>query len=226
MTTLKEIQVRLNSLGFSAGIADGKIGPKTIGAMSSALDALSAANQPEGAPSGTSGTIPASWLPSASMARIILHWTAGANKATDFDRTHYHILVESDGSLIRGVPSIDLNQSPVKPGYAAHTLNCNSGSIGVSLCGMAGAIERPFNAGKYPITAKQFDAAAKAVAQLCRRYSIAVTPETVLSHAEVQGTLGITQRGKWDIAILPFDPALNTARKVGDAFRALVKSYL
>lgn len=172
-------------------------------------------------------TIPSTWLPTASIQRVILHWTAGAHKATDFDRLHYHLLIEGDGALVRGIPSIALNSLPkAKAGYAAHTLNCNTGSIGVSMCAMAGALERPFSAGSQPLTKAQWDAASTAVAELCRRYSIPVGSKTVLSHAEVQANLGIKQRGKWDIAKLPFDPAFDTARKCGDRFRAEVKAKL
>lgn len=170
--------------------------------------------------------MPADWMPWAHMSRIIVHWTAGGNKASATDRRHYHLLIEGDGKLVRGDPSIVLNQAPAKPGYAAHTLNCNSCSIGVSLCGMAGAVERPFNAGKSPITLKQWASLPEILTALCRRYSIPVTPSTILSPAEVQATLGIAQRGKWDIAILPFDPTLNTAKKVGDSLRAAVKARL
>lgn len=172
-------------------------------------------------------TIPSEWMPSAAMQRVILHWTAGAHKATEFDRKHYHILIEADGKVVRGIPTIDLNTFPrARPGYAAHTLNCNTGSIGVSMCAMAGAVERPFNAGSAPLTKAQWDKASEAVADLCRHYKIAVTPKTVLSHAEVQTNLGILQRGKWDIAKLPFDPAFDTARECGDRFRAEVKAKL
>ncbi|MER8949146.1 N-acetylmuramoyl-L-alanine amidase [Mesorhizobium sp. M0959] len=78
------------------------------------------------------------------MKRVICHWTAGSHSAGDTDRDAYHILVEGNGRLVRGRPSIALNSGRVKPGYAAHTLNCNGGSIGVSLCCMAGAEQRPF----------------------------------------------------------------------------------
>ena len=124
------------------------------------------------------------------------------------------------------MPSIDLNDAPLKKGYAAHTLNLNSDSIGVSLCGMAGAVESPFNAGRAPITQKQWDVLADVLAQLCRRYSIPVTRKTVLSHAEVQPTLGVTQRGKWDIARLPFDPSIKGAVAIGDKLRAAVAAKL
>ncbi|MER9851227.1 N-acetylmuramoyl-L-alanine amidase [Mesorhizobium sp. M0106] len=172
-------------------------------------------------------TIPSGWLPNATIQRVILHWTAGGHKATDFDRQHYHLLIEDDGKLIRGLPSIDLNSLPkAKAGYAAHTLNCNTGSIGVSMCAMAGAIERPFKPGWQPLTKTQWDAASTIVAELCRRYTIPVGPKTVLSHAEVQANLGIQQRGKWDIARLPFDPDFDNARECGDRFRAEVKAKL
>lgn len=172
--------------------------------------------------------IPSIWMPDARIERVILHWTAGGYKATDFDRQHYHLLVENDGKLVKGVPSIALNSLPkAKAGYAAHTLNCNTGSIGVSMCCMAGAEERPLKVGKYPLTVTQWNAAAVAVAELCKRYSIPVTPKTVLSHAEVQANLGIKQRGKWDVAVLPFDPnTAKTAKACGDRFRAAVTAHM
>ncbi len=173
--------------------------------------------------------IPPDWTPKAAMSRVILHWTAGSHKASDFDREHYHILIESDGKVVKGIPSIALNSEPkVQKNYAAHTLNCNTGSIGVSLCCMGGndVREKPFNAGKFPLTKAQWDMASSVVAELCKRYGIIVSPRTVLSHAEVQTNLGITQRGKWDIAILPFDPSFNTAKKVGDRFRSEVAAKM
>lgn len=171
--------------------------------------------------------IPSEWMPDAKIARLILHWTAGGHKATDFDRKHYHVLIEGDGKPVKGFPSIALNGLPkAKAGYAAHTFNCNTGSIGLSLCAMAGAVERPFKAGLRPLTRSQWEAGSTAAAELCKRYGIPVTPKTVLSHAEVQANLGIAQRGKWDIAILPFDPAFDTARECGDRFRTEVAAKL
>ncbi|MEP9389670.1 peptidoglycan recognition family protein [Mesorhizobium sp. KR9-304] len=166
-------------------------------------------------------TIPADWMPPAKLSRVILHWTAGSHKATDFDRQHYHVLIEGDGRVVKGFPSIALNSEPkVKTGYAAHTRNCNTGSIGLSLCSMAGAIERPFQPGSHPLTKAQWEMGSTVAAEICKRYSIPVTAKTVLSHAEVQVNLGIAQRGKWDIAVLPFDRFFDTARECGDRFRA------
>jgi N-acetyl-anhydromuramyl-L-alanine amidase AmpD len=172
-------------------------------------------------------SIPDEWMPSAAMERVILHWTAGRHTASPLDRAHYHVLIEGDGKAVRGVPSIAANAAGATAGpRASHTLNCNTGSIGVSLCAMGGAVEFPFRAGPWPLTETQWLAGTVIVAQLCDRYRIPVTPQTVLSHAEVQGALGITQRGKWDVTRLPWDASIIGARACGDAFRRLVSARL
>lgn len=234
-----DVQRALVALGYPL-VVDGAMGPKTkaaivtfqrgsglapdgvVGALTvAALARKTAAGQP-----GAWGLVPADWMPAAQMNRVIVHWTAGAHRASGLDRSHYHILIEGGGKLVRGIPSIDLNDAGgAKPGYAAHTLNCNTGSIGVSLCCMAGAIERPFKTGTAPMTRAQWDALA-VLADLCRRYSIPVTPRTVLSHAEVQGTLGIKQNGKWDISRLAFDPSVVGSKACGDQFRSSTSSLL
>ncbi|MCW5697390.1 MAG: N-acetylmuramoyl-L-alanine amidase [Bauldia sp.] len=171
-------------------------------------------------------TIPPEWMPPAAARRVVVHWTAGAWKASAVDREHYHIMVEDDGDLVRGDRSIADNDSTADGRYAAHTRGLNTGSIGIAACGMAGAIERPFYAGKYPLTRATWAALADAVAQLCKRYAIPVTRETVLTHAEVEATLGIAQAGKWDITHLPFDLSISGARPVGDLFRGMVLARL
>lgn len=215
MTTVYDVQRALNARG--AGLAvDGLAGPATCAAILRQLVPAPGAEPPASTPRQV---VPADWMPWAKMQRIIVHWTAGQHAASAIDREHYHILIEGDGKPVRGKPSIALNEAPVRPGYAAHTLNCNSGSVGVALCGMAGATEAPFDAGRQPITAAQWEVLPSVLADLCRRYGIPVTPATVLTHAEVQATLGIPQRGKWDIARLPFVRSLDSAAKVGDAMR-------
>jgi hypothetical protein len=138
--------------------------------------------------------VPAGWMPAAKMARVIVHWTAGTYTPSSLDRGHYHVLVNGDGMLVRGTPSIVVNGLPkARPGYAAHTRNCNTGSIGIAICAMAGAVESPFDAGRYPVRLEQWSALIEACADLCARYGIPVSPQTVLSHAEVQETLAIKQ---------------------------------
>lgn len=166
-------------------------------------------------------------LPAAPMKRIIVHWTAGSYTASALDKEHYHFVVDGDGRVHAGLHRVSANVAPLREGkYAAHTLSCNTGSIGVSVACMAGAVEAPFNGGKFPLKQGQFERLADVVAELCAAYKIPVSRETVLSHAEVQQTLGIKQRGKWDIAVLPFDRSVVGARAVGDKLREMVKARL
>ena len=171
-------------------------------------------------------TLPQSWLPAVTMERVICHWSAGAYDASWLDRAHYHLIVEGDGNVVRGDRSIADNAAPIRGAYAAHTRACNTGSIGVALACMAGAVERPFSAGQFPMTTAQWDTLARVVADLCRAYDIKVTPQTVLSHAEVEPTLGIWQRGKWDFTRAVDDWGAEGARSVGDRLRAAVKAAL
>jgi hypothetical protein len=164
--------------------------------------------------------IPSAWLPAVRMDRIIAHWTAGAHRASEFDREHYHFLVEANGNIVRGTKSVAANSGKLKSGqYAAHTASCNSYSIGISMCCMAGAIERPFNAGSQPMTAVQWGAMVEAIAQLCKVYGIQVTEKTVLSHAEVEANLGAKQKGKWDFTRLAFDASVIGAAACGAKMR-------
>lgn len=236
MTTTLEIQRRLLALGYPLPKfgADGHMGQETSTALRAfqaavGLPATGTADAatlgkmfPDGDAVGhtDSVTVPSSWMPKAAMQRVIVHWTAGSHKATTFDKSHYHILIEGDGTVVRGTPTIDLNQSPARKGYAAHTLNCNSGSIGVSLCCMAGAQESPFHAGIAPMTKVQWDKLPHVLAALCERYSITPSPKTLLSHAEVQDNLNIPQRGKWDIRWVPGMPKPVIAQDVGNQFRS------
>lgn len=239
---VEAIQRALVRAGFDLGPIDGKLGPKTLAAIKAfqkahalLVDGIAgpmtqAALQSYRAPSTVVPSVravPAEWMPDAIMKRVIVHWTAGAHKASALDRAHYHFLIEDDGQLVRGKPSIVLNDARgAKASYAAHTLNCNTGSIGVSLCCMAGAIESPFKAGTAPMTRTQWDTLPRVVADLCWRYGIVVTPQTVLSHAEVQINLGIKQRGKWDITRLTFDPSIIGAKACGDELRKAVTTLL
>ena len=87
---------------------------------------------------------------------------------------------------------------------------------------MAGAQERPFSVGSHPITPAQVKALASLCAALARQYGIPITPQTILTHAEVQPVLGIKQRGKWDITWLPGMNAPGDPIAVGNKLRALI----
>ena len=171
------------------------------------------------------GIVPTSWMPNCSMKRIITHWTAGAHKASSLDKAHYHILIENDGNLVRGTHTIKDNVSTADNVYAAHVARFNTGSIGVSVCCMKEAKERPFNAGNFPMTKKQWETMAQVVAELCDFYDIEVTQKTVLGHGEVKKVHGIDQGGKWDPMVLPWNTSLSKSQ-VGDQFRSLVKENI
>lgn len=170
-------------------------------------------------------TVPDAWMPVVPMRRVIVHWTAGGYRANEIDRAAYHILVEESGKLVRGTHSIAANVSTADGDYAAHTLNCNTGSIGVSMCCMYNCQQTPFKAGIAPMTKRQYDTMLQVVATLCRRYSIDVTPTTVLGHGEVEKNLGIKQKSKWDPMVLPWSPK-TTAQAVGAAMRDAIRELL
>lgn len=135
------------------------------------------------------------------MSRVVLHWTAGANEASSLDLMHYHALVEEDSDIILGDFDICDNASPLQKGeYAAHTLNCNSGSIGLAVCGMAGG-----KLTKYPITENQFLTMLWMAAACCVAFGIEPTEKTVLHHGSVERILKVRQRGKWDCLWLPYN---------------------
>lgn len=164
-------------------------------------------------------SISADWMPAAQMSRIHVHWTAGRHVANDTDRRNYHILVQGDGSLLRGDRPINANSPGSGLTPASHTRNANTGAIGVSMCAMFGSREAPFMAGDFPVLQGQWNTMIGVVAELARRYDIPVTSTAILTHAEVQPNLGILQNNKWDIVRLAFDPGTVGAKAVGDKLR-------
>lgn len=160
------------------------------------------------------------------MKRVILHWTAGADGIIALEADSYNYIISRDGTIHPGVP-VNRQVPPLINGaYAAHTYHANSYAIGVSLDAMAGAHERPLRTGKYPITQVQLDAMIVLVADLCKQYGIPVTRETVLTHAEVQHTLGIKQKNKWDITWIPGMKAVGDPLNVGDVLRKRIKAQM
>lgn len=163
------------------------------------------------------------------MTRLHLHHTGGAYTANGLDRRSYHRLAQGDGSIISGQFSI-LDNAPgrIKAGqYAAHTLSANTGAIGLSLCAMLGGQwSNPFACETFP-KVKQVDAFIEEAARLCRTWDIPVTRRTVLTHAEIQITLGIRQNAKWDFDYDPYgvldsrDPLV-----IGDMLREKIIAIL
>jgi len=134
--------------------------------------------------------------------RIIIHWSAGTYEVGKLERLHYHLIIAGNGDIVVGVP-LGRNERPLQPGYALHTLHCNTESIGVAIACCAGAREKPLDFGKYPPTKEQLSSLVHAIYRLCKRYNIPIDEQHVLTHGEVQKNLGIKQRGKWDLNYLP-----------------------
>lgn len=150
---------------------------------------------------------------------VVMHWTVGGAVANGVDKQHYHFITQQDGSTVAGDHVPEDNLFIGDGDYAAHTRNANTGRIGMAMAGMVGALHRPFTPGTRPLTWGQVNAFCLFVAGLCDRYGIPVTRQTVLTHAEVQPTLGIAQNGKWDICWLPGMTQPGDPIEVGDRLR-------
>lgn len=222
--TLKDLQIKLQSKGYYSGFVDGAYGPLTR----KALDAWGPSGTDLDAPQmpvGAGRLIPPSWLVPCQMSRVVVHWTAGGPRCSAVDKEHYHMIVDQMNMLTRGDHAITDNVNTGDGDYAAHTAGCNTGSIGISMCGMMNAVERPFEPGPWPIKKEQFETTARAVAELIQFYGIPLTDKTVLQHGEVQKNLGIKQNGKWDCMVLPWDLTLGPTQ-AANLFRTEVRKHL
>lgn len=158
------------------------------------------------------------------MKRIIIHWTAGNYFPTDFEKQCYHFLVDKNGKVYNGKFSPECNLKCEKGRYAAHTGGGNTGSIGISLCGMYGFVSK-YNQGKFPLTSKQFEAAMEYCAKLTIKYDIPITPTTVMTHYEFgQKHPNTTSFGKIDITFIPSYPWVEK-NDVGKFIRSKIKWY-
>ena len=126
--------------------------------------------------------------------------------------------------VFNGVYKPEDNENCNDGRYAQHTGGGNTGAIGVSMCGMAG-FTSPNNVGRYPLTRKQVESMFYFCAKLCKKYNIAITPQTVMTHYEFgQKNPKTTSFGKIDIVYLP--PFPNVARdKIGDFIRDKIRWY-
>ena len=158
------------------------------------------------------------------MQKIIIHWTAGNYFPSDYEKKHYHFLVDKDGNIHNGYYKPEDNSDCTDGKYAKHTGGGNTKAIGIALCSMAG-FKSPKELGQFPITAKQFEATMHRCALLCIKYKIKVTPDTVMTHYE----FGLkhpksSSAGKIDIIYLPPYPWV-TQKDIGSFIRSKIKWY-
>ena len=163
------------------------------------------------------------------MKRIILHWTGGANQPCFTDYNHYHYLINKDGLIINGKFPVSANEickndSEGNPLYAAHCGGGNTGSIGVSMCGMYG-FKNSKDVGQYPLTKIQCESAFKLIAKLCKDYGLQISPQTVMTHYEFgKAHPNTSSAGKIDIIYLPPYPDVKQA-DIGNFIRTKIKWY-
>lgn len=173
--------------------------------------------------------------------RLIWHWTAGRHHPSPEELLRYHYLIahdygediDDDGDdvarLIEGVPVENnlrsvaapaAHQGPIvdgKPvGYAAHTAGFNSWSIGLSLCGMRGAVDRRpelgVEPGPSPITVLQIRCLIASSVSIGALHGLEPVPEQMFSHYEAESIHGVDQvpagpgTWKWNVTWLPHRP--------------------
>lgn len=194
--------------------------------------------------------------PIVGIERMILHWTAGESDipnggshfAAPDEYRRYHILVEHDEGetpdpaddlihVLAGVP-IERNAGSVKgmhgahndpeKGYAAHTRGFNSGSLGLSLCGMRGAVDyRPggdVDPGPSPISSRQVEVMVGLIVQFCQLWGYSPTEDRVFTHWEAGAIHDRPQGGRWDISWIPGH--VFTRRDVGPWIRRQVSERM
>lgn len=159
------------------------------------------------------------------MKKIVIHWSAGANIPSAFDKQFYHYLIDSLGRLYKGDFAPEANLKPAAGRYAMHCGGGNTGAIGVCLCGMAG-FTSPKNIGKFPITKVQLEAAFELCARLCRKYNIKPGVQNVFTHYEFGlKNPNTSSRGKIDIIFLAPYPELKP-NEIGNFIRNKIRWYL
>ena len=93
------------------------------------------------------------------------------------------------------------------------------------MCGMAGFVNGKPSSTKYPLTKIQLEATFQLCAQLCKKYNIAISPQTVMTHYEFgQKNPKTSSYGKIDIVYLHAYPQLR-AGEIGDFIRNKIRWY-
>lgn len=133
--------------------------------------------------------------------RITCHHTGGGYRPSADDLRAYHISIDGDGQRHQGIYPLDANAAGKalrNRSYYPHTWKLNSANFGIAICSMVkGVWGSPRSTAAYPRPV-QVEAMIEEVALRCREFAIKPSREHTLSHAEVEPTLGIKQKNKWD----------------------------
>lgn len=147
--------------------------------------------------------------------QIVIHWTAGNYYPSEFDKQHYHFLVDRDGKVYLGKykPSDNLNCTDNK--YAAHCGGGNTGRIGIAICCRKDIYTQP--------KPQQIEALCKECARLCKVYGL--KPTDCITHAEFgQSHPKTSSYGKIDINYIP-NPGVEGIKECGDYLRNKINWY-
>lgn len=207
--TVKDFQGRVNAIfGREVLKVDGMMGPNTRKGIEDACKFRKVRRKED--------------LFNRGIRGVIWHWTAGANGIIALEKEAYNFLHDTKGNTYDGFHTV-ASQAMYdwrKGIGASHTRNMNSGWIGESVDAMAGAKQtNPITWGSHPITWEGIDAMLEHTMDMCNEYHIPVSKWTTLSHAEVQPTLGVTQKWKWDYTVLPGDTKSGDPVAVGNILR-------
>lgn len=209
-----DIQGRVAALGHDPGPIDGIVGRRTNAAVNAALEERGGHKIDD-------------LFHSSGIVGLCMHWTAGARGVIALERNHYNGVVDHEGGRHDGRWR-DIDQAHYRAGSrgASHTLSFNARRLGYSMDCMAGANERPFDAGSAPMTWDMVDAFTQWVAEKAVAFDLPPTRTSIYSHSEVQPTFGVRQRWKWDINWLPDMDRPGNAIEVGDRLRALISEKM
>ena len=220
--SIRDYQIRVNSLRILKEplVVDNKDGPKTRYGILQAKDYFNVRRQED-------------IFHSSGINRIHWHWTASTYEVNDNVTKHYNNCFDIKGICYNGgsLPKDQASYDYKRGVGVSHTLNANTGAIGLAVVACADRkvtnwAKGIVNIGKYPMNWKQIDSMLKKTAEYCLEYDIRPSPWTVLTHAEVQGNIGIKQRGKWDIRVLPDEPTvLLDALEAGNILRKRMKRF-
>jgi hypothetical protein len=150
-------------------------------------------------------------LPDVEIRRVYLHWTAG-DYHTVFPAYHFCVALDAAGEPVvcatndLRANARELSAGDDPPEYAAHVAGRNSFACGIAVAAMAGATPQHF--GAFPLRDDLVDALCRVTALVCARYSIAIAPGSVATHAEAaleDGYFGAGEDERWDIARLKGD---------------------
>ncbi len=212
----REYQGRVNGIfNKEVLVVDGMSGPNTRKWIAKAMDEMEVQRKQDLFDRGVRG--------------VVWHWTAGAKGLISLERKAYNFLHDVQGNTYDGNSTIaeQVMYDWRKGVGASHTKSMNTGWIGSSIDAMAGATGWPLSWGSNPITWEGIDAMLEHTFELSEEYNFPITKWTTLGHAEVQGTLGIKQRNKWDFMVLPGDDRVRGAVEVGDILRArLIEKFM